>query len=168
MTELATGTIKFVVRSGSLPLAGAGIYTSIDRMTWYYRGYTDSVGTLMVLGLPAGTNYYIVSKSGYHIVNGSTNVPANGGIEVDIYMTKSLSVAENNMVGSLTVISEPDGAWVYIDEMCQETPSPVTIVDIPEGDHMVRLVKDGYEDFIALVNIMRGQVATMTAQLVPA
>lgn len=55
----------------------------------------------------------------------------------------------------------------YINESIQELPTPVTIQDLPEGDYVLRLSKDGYEDLITLVTIMRRQTAIMTANVTP-
>jgi hypothetical protein len=164
MTE-STGTIKFVVRYGGSPIAGAKIYTSTNRITYYYRGYTSGVGVLMATGLPSGINYYMVSAQGYNAAYGYGNVPANGGIEIDVYMSKSLSIISADMVGNLTVISDPDGACVYINDVMQEIYTPVTISDIPEGDYILKLVKDGYEDLITPITIIKGQTTEITLSL---
>ncbi len=167
MTELlATGSIKFIVRSGSMPVAGARVYTSINQITWYFRGTTDSIGVLMVIGIPAGLEYYMVSATGYNTARGSTNVPAGGGVQIDVYLTRALSSVSVNMVGNLTVNSVPEGARVYINESMQGLPTPVTIQDLPEGDYVLRLVKDGYADLITPVTIMRGQTAIITVNLI--
>lgn len=166
MTE-STGTIKFVARYGGQPLAGVKIYTSTNRITWYPRGTTNSVGVLMALGLPAGMNYWMASEVGYNSASGSGNVPANGGIEIDIYMTKSLSVASTDMVGNMTVISNPEGACVYINDVIQQMNTPITVTDLPEGDYVLCLTKDGYEDFITPVSIIKGQTAEITVSLIP-
>lgn len=164
MAELATGAIKFLVRSGTTPLPGASVYTSVNGYTWYYRGYTDGVGLLMVLGLPAGLNYYMVGKTGYSTVNGSVNVPANSGIQVDIYLTRTLSVMSVDMMGSLTITSNPEGAQVYINGDIQEALTPVTITDLPEGDYILELVKDGYGS-TTVVRVARRQNVMTTASL---
>lgn len=167
-----TGSIKFYVRNYSgAPIVGAKVYTSINRMTWYYRGYTDSVGTLVVLGLPAGTNYYMVSATGYTTASGSTKVIDNSMVMVNVYMAKSLSSVGT---GSLVVTSEPAGAYIYIDDAVQESLTPATIIDVPEGDHVLVLAKDGYSDYITPTTIVGGQIimaggqtTVVTASLVP-
>ena len=166
MTE-STGTIKFVARYGGQPIVGAKIYTSINRITWYYRGYTNSVGVLIVLGLPSGINYYMASATGYNSASGSGNVPAGGGIEIDIYMTKSLSVVSADMVGNMTVISNPEGACVYINDVIQEMNTPINVTDLPEGDYILELTKDGYKDLITPVTIIKGQTMEITVSLIP-
>src|SRR3972149_10883475 len=161
--QLATGSIRFSVRYGSVPIAGARVYTSINQSMWYFRGITNSTGTLIAIGVPAGLEYYMISAIGYNISRGSTNVPANGGSQVNVYLSKSLSVADAYMVGCLTICSVPEGAHVYINDSIQELPTPVTIQDLPEGDYIIRLTKDGYEDFITPVTILRDQEAVVTA-----
>jgi hypothetical protein len=166
MTESATGTIKFYVRSGISPLPGTGIWTSIDRMTWHYRGYTDSVGMLMVQGVPSGLNYYMASKTGYGIGSGSVNVPSGGGVQVNIYLTKTLSIMSADIMGSLDITSNPTGAHVSINGELLDTLTPVTITDIPEGEYILELAKDGHQA-TTVVRIARGRTATSTASLSP-
>ena len=161
---LATGAVKFIVRYGSSPLVGAKVYTSVNRITWYYWGYTNSVGVLIAQFVPAGLNYWMVSATGYNTASGTVNVIANSGVQVDVYMTKSLSVVSTDMVGSLTVTSNPEGALVYINDSIQELPTPVTIADLPEGDYVLDLTKDEY-GLTTLVKIMRGQTAMITVSL---
>ena len=162
MTE-STGAIKFIVRYGSTPLAGAKCYTSQNQITWWFKGTTDSIGVLMALGVPSGLEYWMVSATGYNIARGSTNVPAGGGVQLDVYMTRSLSMA--SATGSLSVISNPAGACVYINEVIQENPTPVTIADLPSGDYVLRFFKDGYEDLITPVTIISGQTAEISVNL---
>lgn len=164
MTE-STGTIKFIVRYGGSPIVGAKIYTSINRITYYYRGYTNNVGVLMAMSLPTGTNYYMVSAPGYNVSSGSGNVPANGGIEIDVYMSKSMSIVSADIIGNLTVLSNPEGAHVYINDAIQELSAPVVVADLPEGDYILRLAKDGYEDIITPVTILKGQTSEVTVNL---
>lgn len=164
--SLATGAIKFIVRYGSSPVVGAKVYTSVNRITWYYWGYTNSVGVLIAQFVPAGLNYWMVSATGYNTASGTVNVIANGGVQVDVYMTKSLSIVSADMMGSLTITSNPEGAFVYINGSMQELTTPVTIANLPEGDYVTELTKDGYE-FTTLVKVMRGQTATITASLTP-
>lgn len=164
MTE--AGAVKFYVRSGMSPLPGAGIYTSVNRYTWYYRGFTDSVGVLMVLGLPMGLNYYMVSKTGYSVANGSVNVPSSGGVEVDVYLTKTLSALSADAMGNLDITSNPEGAQIYINGDVLNTITPVTITNLPEGEYILELAKDGYQS-TTVVRIERGQTAIMTASLSP-
>lgn len=166
MMELATGVIKFYVRSGMSPLPGTGIWTSVDRMTWNYKGFTDSVGMLMVQGLPSGIIYYMASKTGYGIGSGSVNVPSGGGVQVNIYLTKTLSIMSADVMGSLDITSNPAGAQVSINGELLKTLTPVTITDIPEGEYVLELAKDGYQA-TTIVRIARGRTAISTASLSP-
>ena len=167
MTDaLQTGAIKFVVRYGGQPVVGAKVYTSSNRMTWYYRGYTNTVGILITMGIPTGLNYYMVGATGFNTVNGTVNVILNSMVEVDVYMTRSLSVVSMDMMGSLTITSTPEGAWVYINGAVQERPTPVTVANLPEGEYLIELATEGYYG-ATLARVVRGQTATTTASLSP-
>ncbi len=168
-TESLGAAIFYVRNYSGSPIVGAKIYTSTNRITWYYRGYTSNVGMLSVTGLPTGTNYYMVSATGYNTVSGSMNI--TDGVTINVYMTKSLS---SMSIGSMTVTSEPVGAHIYIDDAMQRSLTPATIIDIPEGDHVLVLTKDRYNDYITPVTITGGQIITVggqttviTANLVP-
>ena len=61
-------------------------------------------------------------------------------------------------VGYLSITSNPSGAKVYIDN--NESYIGITPIDrfeIEEGEHRIRLIKDGYEEYEEIVDIERGK-----------
>jgi hypothetical protein len=66
--------------------------------------------------------------------------------------------------GSLAVVTEPAGAAIYVDgELAGQ--SPVTLEQIPAGDHRVRLVKSGYLEHGRVVTVGAGRTAQVNAKL---
>lgn len=166
--EEVVGAVKFIARDALrtiLPIVGARVWTSVNRITWYMKGYTGSTGSLVASNMPAGINYYMVSKEGYSTASGTINVIGGTLIEKYVFMTKTLSSA-SQATGSLYVTSVPEGATVYLDDVMQMTVTPATIA-IPEGDHALILTKPGYEDYATLVTISRGQISAAVASLMP-
>ena len=61
-------------------------------------------------------------------------------------------------MGYLSITSNPSGAKVYIDN--NESYIGITPIDrfeIEEGEHRIRLIKDGYEEYEEIVDIERGK-----------
>ncbi|MFQ6002935.1 MAG: clostripain-related cysteine peptidase [Candidatus Zixiibacteriota bacterium] len=55
--------------------------------------------------------------------------------------------AEVNLFGSLRIVSSPvKGAWIFLDGDSTGLKTDTTIHGIPEGEHRVKLTKEGYWD----------------------
>ncbi|MEO1170868.1 MAG: PEGA domain-containing protein, partial [Myxococcota bacterium] len=67
--------------------------------------------------------------------------------------------------GSLIIETEPTGAEIYIDGKFIGV-SPETVLDVVEGRHYVRLVKDGYRPFGAVVDV-KGTVEITDRAVLP-
>ncbi len=167
--RLDVGGLHFVVTygQGAHTIQRAYVYINSPGMPFYQywlKGYTDAYGVLNVPNLPTGTNRYIVSKPGYNSASGSIVVIGGVGITVSIDLIPSLSLG-TVMVGNLNIVSNPPGACIYIDNIAQDAVTPVTIADVPEGDHILVLTKDGYTDYNTLATIVSGQTTTISADL---
>jgi hypothetical protein len=66
---------------------------------------------------------------------------------------------------SLTVLSEPAGATVYLDGRAQGA-TPLEVRTLP-GDHRVRVEKDGYLENSRLVSVATGQSRAVQVRLTP-
>ncbi len=66
--------------------------------------------------------------------------------------------------GTLSVISEPAGAQVFVDDVARGT-SPL-MIGLMEGSHAVRLEKDGYNNTTAPVVITAGKTTEYSVTLV--
>ncbi len=67
--------------------------------------------------------------------------------------------------GSFTIVSIPPGAETFVDTAFRGL-TPLTIDDIPAGEHAVRLAMTGYESWSGSFSITSGQSRTMTAHLI--
>ena len=69
--------------------------------------------------------------------------------------------------GSLSVGSEPQAARVYLDGLYMGV-TPVTIDNVVEGKHFVRLALPGHQYYGTVTTVSAGQVAQVNANLFPA
>jgi hypothetical protein len=67
--------------------------------------------------------------------------------------------------GSLSVLSEPAGTNVYLDNVYRGL-TPVVLTGIPNGDHLLLLKLDGYQDFSRMVSVL-GDDLRVNATLSP-
>jgi hypothetical protein len=67
--------------------------------------------------------------------------------------------------GTLSVVSTPSGADVYMDNAYKGL-TQVSINAIPNGNHLLLIKLDGYQDYSRMVVVM-GDTQTITAALVP-
>lgn len=68
-------------------------------------------------------------------------------------------------IGSIKVSSEPTGAAIWIDGKDTKKTTPATLQEITAGDHVVRLLFNGYEDYSGKVNVVPGQQIIVTQTL---
>ncbi len=165
--SLDIGAVHFSVTSGATPIAGARVYVQSPGMPiyqWSYKGNTSQYGILDVWNLPAGVNSYMISATGYTTVRGTVNVIGGRSTTLNVNMIRSLSTLA---VGSLNIVSNPPDACVCIDDAPQYVTTPITIAEIPVGDHMLILSKDGYVDYTTPVTIVSDQTTTISANLTP-
>jgi PKD repeat protein len=69
--------------------------------------------------------------------------------------------------GTLSVITAPPGAEVYVDDVLRGA-SPVTVPGLSAGSHTLRLVRDGYQAMIVPVDIPGGKTTDYSTSLIPA
>ena len=75
----------------------------------------------------------------------------------------AVSIAVHAAPGTLSVTSDPAGATVYVDGRVAGT-TPLT-TDVAEGDHRVRLVKDGFLENARIVTVGGGRTASVQVKL---
>lgn len=72
--------------------------------------------------------------------------------------------APKPVYGSLNVESTPIGATIYIDGK-EVGKTPKAVNEILVGQHKIKLTKDGYEDYLGTVNILKGERKQVKAKL---
>jgi hypothetical protein len=58
---------------------------------------------------------------------------------------------------NLSVTSQPNGATVWVDYVNRGV-TPLNLADLPEGEHLLRVTKDGYNEAFATVSLTKGVV----------
>lgn len=81
-------------------------------------------------------------------------------------VTSIVPTATLPLRGSLSVTTAPAGATVFIDEV-QMGISPLTIPDLAQGGHTLKVRMNGYTDIMAPVAIIAGETQPYTVTLVP-
>lgn len=69
--------------------------------------------------------------------------------------------------GTLVIDSNPQGAQVFLDGEDLDHQTPLTIENVPEGDHTVKLTLTGYLDWQKTVHVTAGQTTQVNATLTP-
>ncbi len=67
--------------------------------------------------------------------------------------------------GDIQVSSTPTAAQVFLDGADTGWKTNCTLAEISPGDHMIKLVKDGYTDYEQKVSVKRGNTATLNITL---
>lgn len=68
--------------------------------------------------------------------------------------------------GKLNVISIPSGANVYVDNV-YKGQTPITITKLSVGQHVVKLTKAGYNNYITTISITAGKTTKLNVVLTP-
>jgi hypothetical protein len=80
--------------------------------------------------------------------------------------TATVPTATLPLTGSVSITTTPAGATVFIDGV-QKGISPLTIPDITQGGHTLKVMMNGYVDIMAPVAITAGETQPYTVTLVP-
>ena len=78
----------------------------------------------------------------------------------------TMSVTETETTGSVLVYSSPTGASILLDGVYSGT-TPKTLYGVPAGNHILRLVLDGYYDYEGSIYVVPGQPAQGYGTLQP-
>jgi hypothetical protein len=78
--------------------------------------------------------------------------------------TQPTAPTVTKQVGQLSVTSTPSGAEVYLDDNYVGT-TPLTLSNVSVGSHLVKLAKEGYEDWTTAVDVKAGGTDSVSATL---
>ncbi len=76
-------------------------------------------------------------------------------------------VCHKENTGWIEVFSEPEGAVVFLDDSSTGKVTPCVLGDVEEGEHYIKLTKEGYEDWEKEVVVEAGDTVYVEAVLVP-
>ena len=85
-------------------------------------------------------------------------------IQVIAGQSQEISLTPTPIYGSLDVISTPRDAEVSIDNKSYGK-TPLTVEEILEGNHSLKISKDGYQTYLATIDIEENENATINANL---
>jgi hypothetical protein len=158
--------IDIYVKLSALPLVEYGtlhLLVTPTLSTVYYDGTEAGTvppnGIFIVRDVVPGNHAIQVSREGYVTQTMEIFMGKNEMKKVPVTLQKAVS-------GPLTVSSDPPGAQAYLDgQMIGMTP--LTVADVPPGEHTLLITMDGYTDFSQTITIT-GEGSTVSAALVPA
>ena len=152
--SVSAGRTKYVSETltgyGSLSISSTPSAASVY-LDGNYKGKTP----LSISKVAKGTHSIKLTKSGY--VDVTKTVPVSAGETT--YVSETLAG-----YGSLDISSTPSGASVYLDgEYKGETL--ISISNIVEGAHSIKLTKQGYDGVTKTVSISAGQTTYVSETL---
>ena len=88
------------------------------------------------------------------------------GIAIVILAVMIISSSVGPRAGSISVISSPSGASVYLDGSYRGT-TPKTLKRVSTGSHTIKLLKLGYKDDTTPCPVKAGKRIKINANLIP-
>ena len=161
--------------SGALPIDREPIQQTLqsDDIKTYGQVeiITDPVGTnVLIDGLESGTTPLTLDKieSGVHSL--ILSYPGYERLQKRIMIKEGELLSVNEylvpMTGSLTILSEPTGAIVYLDNT-QKGITPLDIKDLPIKDYIVELSLKDYQKSTKRFTVQYGENTTQKISLKP-
>jgi hypothetical protein len=127
-----------------------------DDGNWEYTWYTRTAGGILDAG--TYTVYVVTEPVGRKDLGGDVSFAT-----IPVTLTRpTLTI----FPGGITIRSEPSGAEVLVDGTPAGT-TPLTMDNVTEGDHMVEVMKEGYEPVLENVTVTGGENASVETVLVP-
>ena len=136
VTSSPSGAIVYL--GGATTISGESMWRG-----WAYKGETPVLLSEVVVG----SHTIMLSKSDYFTVTKAVSVSVG----------ETLPVHENlTGYGSLDVFTKPSGASVYLDSD-YKGETPLSISEVVEGNHSIKLTKFGHDDIIRAVSVSVGE-----------
>lgn len=121
-----------------------------------FIGLTDLQNPLNIANLLEGRYHLKLIRGGYFDWEGDISVLAK--------MERTVTVSLIAKPGSMNIYSEPAGAEVFLDNtLVGETP--MSLREVAEGEHEIRLAKQSFEDWIQKVVVRSFQPTDVKATL---
>lgn len=151
-----TSTIRFFVRDSTTQdgIESADVSSNNQQKTTSTEGYTPDF-----IFESKGACAYSAEKYGYNTKNKILLV-GKGESRTDWIVLNPVSAP----VGSISVTSEPSGAFVYIDNIFSRA-TPCTEPDLLAGCHNIRVVAGDYYPFDQQVEVKSGRITKVQALL---
>ncbi|MDD1724668.1 MAG: PEGA domain-containing protein [Methanospirillum sp.] len=138
------------------------VYTYPVGSSVYIDGVLAGNGPLWKADVPPGVHQVKATSPGY--LEWSQNVEVRGGGSVT-YVTAALYPAWwTPIYGYIMVSSLPGNGAVFLDGVSQGH-TPITLSQVPPGQHTIRIELPGYQPWQQAVNVMEGRTAYVLAQM---
>lgn len=139
-----------------------GAKVSIDSNT---AGTINTAGSLTLSGVNTGNHIFRVTAPGYNDWLNTVYIQANTVNSISAPLTPAgASPTPVQPTGGLAIASSPANADTYIDNLLHGT-TPLTVMDLSPGDHLVRVSAPGYVDYTTTTTVTSGQTAPLALTL---
>ncbi len=145
-----------------------------------------SFGMFSITSQPAGANVYVdgvligkapvstkvisvqlheikVTMDGYHDYSARKSVDPE---ETETINAILVAMPTKVQTGDLYVTSNPTGAEVFVDKI-DKGITPLTIHGLRAGDHIIKIAKSGYKDYVSTKGVSPNRVINIGANLMP-
>ena len=144
--------------------SGAAVY--VDGSYCGNTGYSSSssVNYMHVGPLTSGSHSIMLKKDGYNTYTSTVSLSPNEIRTMSVTLIQSAPTPSENAV--LHLSSTPSGAEVYVDNVFRGY-TPLSLSDIPAGQHTLLLKHTGYNDWTEYVTFAAGQAVEKDVALSP-
>ncbi len=77
------------------------------------------------------------------------------------------TMADACLLGSVSIVSYPPGAEIFMDGMDQVVKTPAIVTNVPAGAHAYILKLSGYKENQGSITVLESQTAEASANLIP-
>jgi hypothetical protein len=134
-----------------------------------------------IANLARGTHFVRIARDGYTIENRRVFITARRPAEsLEVMLERPGAASSDRSIariptprtpatigttmGTLDVVSRPAGARVFVDGRLVGT-TPVGMVQVADGEHLIRLEHDGYRRWASTIRVVSGERSRVTASL---
>ncbi len=149
-----SGTFSVSVIKGTGDLS---VTSNPSQATVYLDGNPRGKTPLKISDIKEGMHTVSMKKSGYKDYSTRISIVPGSLKMLDTTLAKSTA--------DIKVSSTPGPANVFLDDTYKGI-SPVTITGVSPGKHNVKLVYEGYDDYLKEVSVTAGDVISVDASLV--
>jgi hypothetical protein len=129
-----------------------------------YKGLTEKNRNVLLEQVEEGFHDIRITLSGYRDWSQRVEVKPNQRIQLTVNLERI------SRTGSLEITCDVDNAMIYLDGKYQRRTSlnrSITIGNISEGTHELRITKEGYQDYITTVRIYPDQTYRINVRMQP-
>ena len=151
-------TLNPVETNGNIQVTShpSGAIVTLDGGSWQYSPATFT-------SVSAGTHSLQITMSGYQPYGTSAYVASGQTAAVNAYL---VPYTPRPQTGSLSVVTVPKGADIYVDGNFV-AESPYVVTNLAPGTHTLRLHKAGYDEYLSTFSIVSGRQTPFSLMFSP-